>query len=181
MLCVSASLAVKRMTMFAVSVTPAASSAAWSIVWLRPAQPAVGVVASDLGPGARAAVAVDLYEQAIVAVVVGQVQVVVVADRDLAAGHIDRRRGQAYGAIVDVGVAGFVLGQVALAAAVGVRLGVVVPGRVIDRHAALPVPAAGAEVHGGPTLIGLEVVAHDNRERPDLCGVGVARWRRRAR
>ena len=61
-------------------------------------------------------------------------------------------------AAVDVGVARLVLGEVGGAAAVTVGGGVVGPAVVVDRHAALPVAAGGAEVLGGPALVGLEVV-----------------------
>ena len=134
MLCASPSFVVKRSTIVSVRMDAGRVEIGLVDRVTPPTQAAVGVVACDLDPAAGAAGVVDLDQQAIGAVGIGQTQEVVVADRDSATGEVHDRRDQADGAAVDVGVAGFVLRQVALSAAVGIGCGVILPAIVINRQ-----------------------------------------------
>ncbi len=135
-----------------------------------PAQTAVGVVSGNLGPGSAAVVPVDLDEQAVVAVLVREVKVVVVTNRDVPARQIEGGRCQSDATAVNIGIPRFVLREPTLPTAVGIGRGVVFPTWIVDGHPPFPVTAARTEILRNPPLIGLEIVVVDRDDFSDDCG-----------
>ena len=128
-----------------------------------PGETAVTVVIGDQGPRTGVAVTGDLDQQVVGAQRVREPQIVLVADRDVAGGHVEHRRDERHRAVVHVGVAVLVLRQEALPAPVAVGGRVVVPARVVDGDAAVPIAAGGALVGRRPPGVGFEVVREQNR------------------
>ena len=130
---------------------------------MTPREAAVGIVVGDHCPWAGIAVARYLHQQSVRAHGIREPEEILVADRDAAGGHVQQGRAQSHGTTVDVRVAGFVLGEKRLTAAVTVGGRIEVPAGIVDRHAPLPVTGAGAEVLGHPPLVRLEVVGERDR------------------
>ena len=137
---------------------------------MAPGQTSVRVMHRHRGPGAGAVVLPDLDEQPIDAAGrVGQAEEVVIADAQLARRDTERRRRHPDRPPVHVCVARLVLGEQAASTAVRVGDRIISPARVVDRNPALPVAAAGPQVHGRPAQIGLEIVAEGNVDTGRRC------------